>query len=218
MTNLQPTLDKKLGNPEDESLEGNLLDEANFEKMIDAYLQRIELPAVNPARKMFLCPIGLVGAGKSTVVKPISKDLGLARVSGDEIRKLLQENGFNWTRTIEIAFHVIQMLVAKGYSIAVDSDCVGPNISQTIKSLAEAKGYRVFYIHINPPESFILNKLRSFKHSWLFKDADDAIANYERRKPMHQNISFDFIYTFDTSRDDLEQQISEAEEVIKNML
>ncbi|MEK7615186.1 MAG: AAA family ATPase [Patescibacteria group bacterium] len=199
-----------IGSPQDESIEGNRLEADDFEQMVTEYLNRIVLPPQNSGVKFILCPIGLVGSGKTTVLKPIAQRLGLARVSGDEIRLLLKEQGFNWTRTIEIAFRVIQVLVEKGYSIAIDSDCSGPNVIETIEKMAAEHGYKVRFIHINPPEAFILNKLKNFRHTWLFKNADDALQSYYRRKPLHENLNLDFVYTFDTSKSDLPNQIEEV--------
>ena len=71
---------------------------------------------------------------------------------------------------------------------------------------------------INPPEEFILNKLRNHKPTWLFKNADEAIKNYEARKPLHQNLDFDFAYTFDTSKPDLDEQIEEATKIINSRI
>ena len=73
-------------------------------------------------------------------------------------------------------------------------------------------------MHVNPSEEFILNKLRTYNHTWLFKDADEAIANYYWRKLLHEHLSMPFVYTFDTSRDDLPHQIEEAIEKIERAL
>lgn len=218
MSAQQPTVNEEKKPSESESYEGEDLDQQNFERMISEYLKEIELPKEKPVHKFFLCPIGLVGAGKSTVIKPLSKHFGLARVSGDEIRKQLKEHGYNFVRTKEIASHITQRLLKDGYGIALDSDCIGQDIQEIVRKAAQEYSYKVFYIHINPPEEFILNKLKNFQHTWLFKDADDAIQHYYRRKPMHENLDIDFIYTFDTSKANLERQISEAISVIEEKL
>jgi len=68
------------------------------------------------------------------------------------------------------------------------------------------------FIHVNPPEEFIINKLKHvvrYEPSGLIEDADHALADYYRRKPLHEKylseITFD--ETFDTSRPDLSEQI-----------
>lgn len=182
---------------------------------IEKYKKLVVLPP-QKGHPFLLCPIGLVGAGKSTVVKPLAEKLGLVRISSDEIRKLLKEDGLGYEMTEEVAFAVIQYFVEQGYGVAIDSDCARKR--ETIEKFAAKHRLPVRWIHINPPEEFIINKLKNFEHTWLFKDADDALKNYYARKPLHENLPFEFTYIFDTSRDDLKQQIEEAISVIKSSL
>ncbi|MDB5265217.1 MAG: hypothetical protein JWN64_788 [Parcubacteria group bacterium] len=175
------------------------------------YEKMLVLPQ-QPRRKQFiLCPVGLIGAGKTTVTKPLAEKLMLVRISGDEIRKKLKEHGLSYDGLVRIAAELSKKYLAEGYSIALDSDAMSPRSKVVIENAEQEFGAMPVWIHINPPEEFILNKLRTFKHTWLFKDADEAIANYMRRKNLHENLKgIPFVYTFDTSRDDLEHQINEA--------
>ena len=80
-------------------------------------------------------------------------------------------------------------------------------------------GIKIIWIHINPPEKFIINKLKNYKkHSLLFKDSEDAINNYLERKPLHKKLNFPFIYNFDPSRPDLKSQLKEATSIIEKEL
>jgi predicted kinase len=97
----------------------------------------------------------------------------------------------------------------------MDADCVRQEKTKKIEELAAKLKIPIIWIHINPPEEFILNKLKNFQHTWLFKDAEDAIRNYEVRKQLHKNLHSDFAYTFDPSRSDLTDQIEEAISIIK---
>lgn len=209
---------KPTGSPEQESTEGMDVDVVAFARILDLYKKQITFPDQKPERKFFLCPIGLVGAGKTTVIKPLAERLHLLRISTDEIRKLLKEEGYNRVRTAELAFRLTREFAQDGYSIAVDGDCAGNNVTDAIKQSAKALGAELFWIHINPPEHFIINKLTHFKHTWLFKDSADALASYDRRKPLHEKLDYPFIYTFDTSRENLSQQINEAASIIQGAL
>ncbi len=201
--------------PDHESIDGLTLDDAAFELITKLYIDQLIVPSERPKRQFFLCPVGLVGAGKSTVMKPLADRLHLVRISTDEIRKLLKEQGYNHVRTAEIAYGIIRDFAQKGYSIAIDADCAGSSVADTIKQAAKAIGAEVLWIHINPPEDFIINKLKNFNHTWLFKDAQDALASYYRRKPLHEKLDFPFIYTFDTSRTDIPQQLNDAVRAIE---
>lgn len=199
---------------EGESKVGQDLTAADFDKISQLYEKQLELPSVKPTHQILLCPVGLVGSGKTTIVKPLSQALSLVRISTDEVRKMLKENGFNYIRTREIAKNLIGKYLKQGYSVAIDADCVGA-LREVIDKIGNDPRIKVIWIHINPPESFIINKLRNYKHTWLFKDADDAIHCYQERKLLHEHLDVPFLYTFDTSREDLDLQIEEANKLIK---
>jgi predicted kinase len=182
----------------------------NKEEIIQEYEKVLEFPASKPERQIMVCPIAVVGAGKTTVLKPLSEKLSLLRIDKDEIRKLLKENGYGYDDVKEMAHNLADKYIGKGFSIAIDGDCNSEEAQMRIKETQERYKIKIFWIHINPPEEFIINKLKNFKHTWLFRDAEQAIENYESTKASHQNLQFPFVYTFDTSRDDLEKQLEEA--------
>jgi len=200
-----------------DDFEMNELNEIQFKKFVDDFSKTVAVPD-SKGTQFLLCPVGLVGSGKTTVIKPLAEKLGLVRISTDEIRKSLKEQGFSYQKTEDIAFEVGYLFIDKKYGVAIDADCVRPDKKEQIETLAKKKKIPVVWIHINPPEEFILNKLRSYPHTWLFKNADDAIKNYEARKPLHEKLNFDFTYTFDTSRPDLNEQIGEATKIILKKL
>lgn len=186
--------------------------EAVYQTVKDAYLRQIVVPKHKPTKQYLLCPIGLVGAGKTTVVKPLSEKLSLVRISGDEIRKLFKESGYGYEKVEQLAFELIQRFLHAGYSVCIDSDCAA-KIDQ-IKQVAAAKNLTLIWIHINPPESFIINKLSNLTPNWL-GTAEEMVANYYERKPLHKDIDLDFTFVFDTSRSDIADQIESSLSVIE---
>ncbi|MCF7835566.1 MAG: ATP-binding protein [Candidatus Marinimicrobia bacterium] len=185
------------------------------EEIIKEYEKKLKFPKTNPEVQIMICPIGTVASGKTTIIKPLSKKLSLLKISTDEIRKLFKENGHGYDSVKDLAYKLADKYIGKGFSIAVDADCNSNGAQEKIKKLQEKYKIKVFWIHIKPPEEFIINKLKSYKHTWLFRDANHAIENYKSSKEGHKNINFNFIYTFDTSRDDLDKQIEECIDVIK---
>ena len=204
----------------EESVEGKNLSDSDLVKIVKQYISFIDVPRKNIKQKLILCPVGLVGAGKTTVLKPISKILNLVRISSDEIRGILKQEGFNFIRTIEIAKIVTMKFINEGYNIALDGDSIAPEIQQQFNEIGRQRKLKVIWIHIKSPEKFIINKLKNYKHTWLFKDAEDAIGNYKRRKPLHKKYlgAIDFYYKFDTSKDDLNLQIEKFINKLKSDL
>ncbi len=194
---------------------------ADFASIKNIFVEQLHVPRSKPVNQFLLCPVGLVGAGKSTVVVPLAEKLNLVRISHDEIRKILKENGFNYDLSKEIALEVISDFLKTGYSVAIDANCGSAETFDHIKKIESEYGIKAMWIHINPPEAFIVNKLRNFKHSWLFRDGEEAVSGYYEYKNKYgdgTNLGIRFSYVFDTSKSDIQEQIKEAERVISDSL
>ena len=191
----------------------------SIEEVKKRFKSSLLIPREKPARQFFLCPIGLVGAGKTTVMKPLCEQLGLLRISNDEFRKLLKEEGYGWDQASAIAMDIATEYARAGYSIGVDADCADRAKRERIEGLASELHIPVLYIHINPPEQFIVDKLMSHEQpTWLFESGEQAVENYQRRKSLHEGLLLPYIYTFDTSRVDLGEQIAKGVEKIRASL
>jgi predicted kinase len=171
---------------------------------------------VIPKRQFFLCPVGLVGAGKSTVVRPLSERLSLVRISSDELRRMLKEKGLGYESVPEIIAPLAAGIAGQGYSMAFDADCGNPKTKELIMKLAEKTGAEALWIHIDPPEEFIIGKLMSHKHTWLFKNGKEAVANYfeQKKRRQDENTQFNFFSRIDTSKD-VPNQIDALEKAIR---
>lgn len=175
------------------------------------FTAQIHIPAIKPEKQIYFCPVGLVGAGKTTITKPISEKLNLVRVSSDELRKLLKENGFDYSPVKEIGLRVLENFVKNGYSIALDMDCGNPQVIAFVQYLEKTYGGKALWVHVTAPEEFIFTKFRNHEPTWLADNPDIMINNYLAQKETRrkENSTFDFVYTFDTSRNDLNEQIKD---------
>jgi len=197
-----------------------------IKKIKEIFLSQIILPQRKPYKQFLLCPVGLIGSGKSTVVIPLSNKLGLVRISHDEIRKLIKERGFNkgtleYSHSREIALEAIFKFLDEGYSVAIDANCGSMETFENIKKIEQKYALKALWIHINPPEVFVVNKLKNFKHSWLFIDGEEAVKSYYKYKLIYgdfTSLGISFLYTFDTSKPNLDKQIEEARQIILNKI
>jgi len=183
------------------------------------YEQTLVIPEHKPSSQWMLMPVGLVGAGKTTVVKPLANHFGLIRISADEIREQLKRCGYSYEGAREMTHEIQKKYLKLGYSVAIDAN-TGSEIGlefnkKTKKAFPQV---RQIFIHINPPEDFILNKLRNYHHTWLFKDSEHAIERFNFHKEKFLLPDLPFVYTFDTSRDDLPEQLKEGIKAIENSL
>lgn len=182
------------------------------------YERTLYIPQSKPKTQFYLVPVGLVGSGKTTVLKPLSDMLNLVRVSGDEIRHTIIDNGGDLNDTWEIGNQIVRKYAELGFSIAHDTDGATVKTQESIAEQASKYGIKLFWIHISPPGDYIINKLKNYKHSWLFSSPDEAISKYRKRKHLHKNLPMHFIYTFDPSAKNLTDQIQEASKIIQQEL
>lgn len=197
------------------------LTDDDFNKIKERYISQVLVPSSKPTKQCILCPVGLVGAGKSTVVIPLSKKLNLVRISHDEIRKILIDGHFNYDRSREVAIEASRFFIEKGYSVCIDANCGSKESFDLIKKVEAKYSLISIWIHINPPEAFIIHKLMNFRHTWLFNDGNEAVKNYREYKEKYgdgTNLGIHFDYVFDTSKPNLQQQIEQATDVILRKL
>lgn len=190
---------------------------AEVEKDFEATLA---VPENKPKKQWMLMPVGRIGAGKTTVVKPLAKHFDLIRFSTDEVRKMLRERGYSYEGCREIINSLSRKYLNQGYSVVFDANTGSKHgVEYNAKTAVDFPGVPQIFIHINPPDEFIINKLRNYKHTWLFKDGEHAVSRYLAHKNDNPDPgNFDFVYEFDTSRSDLNDQIEEAIEVISKKL
>lgn len=193
------------------------INKKDFLKIIEIYIAQVKVPEnFLLTEQIIICPIGIIGSGKTTVMKLLSEKLGLVRISGDEIRTILREKGFNYDAARQIASETMEFFLEQGLSIGIDSDCVSEESQNGVKEFSKIFEAKVFWIHINSPEKFIFENLGKQKTN-LIGTPEERLNNYYRRILEHQNLNFPFIYTFDLSRGDIEEQVSEAVDIIKNV-
>lgn len=186
-------------------------------KVLSLYEATLEIPIEKPAREFLLCPVGLIGSGKTTVVKRLGKELSLLRLSTDDVRKVIYD--LPAKATLEEFNEVMTTLFNKylelGYSIAMDADCASLLTQQIINERQKQYNLGVIWVHIKASEEIILSRLKERGGSWLFKTEEQAVNNYLQRKVLHENLTMPFVYTFDTSSPDLDSQITEAVQLIR---
>jgi len=194
------------------------LSDIEMRKIISLYEKTLSIPKRKLKEQFLLCPIGLMGSGKTTIIKLLAKKLFLVRISGDEIRELLNERGFDYDRVKEIGANVTKKYIERGFSVAIDADCVTKEVREYIEKFKNENKIKVFWIHINPPEKFIINNFKRPKPAWLFKEFKDIKEGYLYRKSLHKNIDLPFIYTFDPSRNDFNDQLNKSISIIRKKL
>ena len=190
-----------------------------LDEVMEEYEKTLVVPNHKSSPQWMLMHVGLVGSGKTTIVKPLADHFGLIRISTDEVREQLKRRGYSYEGAREITNELQKKYLELGYSIAIDANTGSPHGLEFNKKTEEAfPQVRQLFIHINPPEEFIVNKLRNYNHTWLFKDGDHAVERFRFHKEKFTLPNLPFVYTFDTSRGDLPEQIKKGIEAIEEKL
>ncbi len=197
-----------------------MMNKKDIKDIQEKYLKEIKIPDKKPAQQIFFCPVGLVGAGKTTVTKPISETLGLVRISSDELRKILKENGYDYSFVKKIGFKIASEFAKNGFSVSFDMDCGNLITKNFVENLAKKLHAKIFFVHIDTPEDYIIERLKRPEPLGLVNDPQIMIANYYNQKEIRlkQNTKFGFFFTFDHSRPDINKQISDCIKKIEKVI
>jgi predicted kinase len=182
------------------------------------YERTIEVPGHIPSAQWMLMPVGLIGSGKTSVLRPLSTHFGLVRISTDEIRERLRAHGHSYAGCREIATALGKKYLDRGYSVAFDANNGSPTGLERMRRVHETfPDVPQIFINIDPPDEFIIEKLKHYRHTWLFENGEAAIAAFRKNKASFILPDLPFIYRFDTSRA-LEPQVQECIERIEGFL
>ncbi len=201
----------------EESKVGNELSDVDFERIFKETEEELVFPDKKPDGVFFVAIVGLIGTGKTTIMKEISQRLGLLRICTDDVRWRLFRQGFNFERTREIAGKLAFKYADEGYSIGFDSDAAGAFVLKNIDNILLQVPGPIVWLHVTAPEEIILERLDESNTDREYR-GEEAISHYHRRKALHENLTMPFLYEFDTSRDDLGVQLDEAEVKIREEL
>lgn len=183
------------------------------------YEQSLIVPDRKPSVQWMLMPVGLIGAGKTTVVKPLAEQLCLVRLSTDDVRKLLRERGYSYEGCRDIIFALGQKYLGLGHSLALDANTGSVSgLAYNARAVEKFPKVRQLFIKVDPPDAFIIEKLRNYPHTWLFKSGEDAVASFYKNKADFAFPDLPYVYTFDTSRPDLSEQIGECARALEEAL
>lgn len=196
------------------------LSQKEYSEIFQTILKTIRPSREKTTRQFFVCPVGQVGSGKSMVLKALALQLPFVIVSTDDFRKELKARGFRYEPAGKMTMEALGHFTRLGFNVALDTNCGRPEKKKEIEKAAREFAAKVFWIQVAPPEEYIIHKLKNFKHTWLFRDAKQAVENYRNYKKLleREPVFVPFLYTFDPSRSDLDRQAADAAGLMKKEL
>ena len=190
-----------------------------LEEVAKEYEQTFVIPDHKPSPQWMLMPVGMISSGKTTVVKELAEHFGLVRISTDEIRERLKRRGYSYEGVRDVSHELSNKYLRLGHSIAIDANTGSQfGIEHAKKNKEAFPDVRYIYIHINPPEEFILDNLKDRFKTWLYKDSAEAVGSFSAHKQKYVLPELPFVYTFDPSRGDFREQLRQGIEAIEHSL
>ncbi|MBI4132819.1 MAG: AAA family ATPase [Candidatus Sungbacteria bacterium] len=181
--------------------------------------------------KYIIALIGVVGSGKTHIAKILSKRLGAARITTDEIRVGLRKRRRSYNQAPKITARRAERFLRNGQSVILDFDAINPARRRELRWRAREFEARLYFLEVRTPQRTILARLRKKRYTSgdLFKDADEATRVYFVRKKfrekfrhkrftprLRQGFGGQASFTVDNSRS-LEPQIEKIVRAIKGL-
>lgn len=189
----------------------------------DEYFHQLPLTEAARQKPQFcLCMVGLPGSGKTTVLRLLMQQIPMISQAGDDIKVLLRARNLPDEYAPEIGGIVSEMLKNAGYNVAHDNDFGSSEVRDLHAARNAKRDITEVWVRISPPEQYILQGLEKRRPAY-FKDGAEQLATYYQRKELHQSEAraldtLPYVYIFDPSKPNLDEQISQAAARIKAFL
>lgn len=156
-------------------------------------IQSVEKP-------ILFCPVGLVGAGKTSSVKTIIGQTPHFVISADKIRTMIYDKHYNFTNSLhEVLYKIARNAAERKVNILLDT-----NSSSKLDLVQELEksGYYVMVFHVKPSLQYIEQKLHNLKWETVperftfFKLPRHVLASHisNRKRMKEQNETFLKLY------------------------
>lgn len=199
----------------------------DIDSVTQEYLSTLDIPEDKYSPQFILCVVGDMGSGKTTVLKMIGNSIPFVRIANDDIRKLLFDKGFFPTFANEVSWKLVELLANQGYSLASDWNCLSFAVGERktlFENFVTQNKIRAVWLYVNPPSEYIINKLTALDKKlgsapWLFRNGAPSVERYLAKK-MNPSLIKDvpFIYSIDTSKEKLAEEIETVSTLIKSKL
>ncbi len=193
--------------------------------LLDKIYQEYRSTVIERNQPIALAAIGYTAAGKSSSIAGLARSIGALRIRTDEFRTLVFEAGYNFaverndsnSLPPSGADDLVYEFASQRNNLFLDFKA-GNNLNM-LEKLRDS-GYKVVLIHINPPRSWIEEKIQKHpnKHHETFGGPqsirammDDAAEKDDLLLEKIRNSEFNIWREIDPSRMDFQDQINEMQ-------
>lgn len=136
------------------------------------YTNQLEILEIVPRRTkkpIIVGTVGLIGSGKTTIMKEMAPLIGAVMVSGDCIRILLRKEKEKYDNTRLIAENIAMEVINKGGNVIIDSDFIDQKKRVSLKEKAKKVGAKVIFVRTHADLDVMVGRIMDAN----YKDISD---------------------------------------------
>ncbi|MBI4134825.1 MAG: AAA family ATPase [Candidatus Sungbacteria bacterium] len=128
-----------------------------------SFLAALRFPRRKTKRPVVVAMIGLVGFGKNTVARVLSREIGAVVIEGDAIRVALRKTKSRYEAARRIAEHAAIETIQRGSNVVIDSDFADSVKRREIEKVARGVGARVVFVRVVCHPDIAIGRILSTK-------------------------------------------------------
>ncbi|MBU1291877.1 AAA family ATPase [Patescibacteria group bacterium] len=112
----------------------------------DAFMKTLEITPRETKNPVVIAIIGLVGSGKTSVVRELAKLLPATIVEGDDIRVQLRKQSERYEGARKIAENAVLKVIKQGGNVILDSDHIDQKKRASLREKVKQAGAKLIFI------------------------------------------------------------------------
>lgn len=189
------------------------LPDNKVDQFIAEYYTRLKIPTALTCKPFIICPVGRIKSGKTTLTSTLEEQLGACRISLDTARIMLRiENNYHSSEYKKIIPTIVDRVITQKVPFIIDSSCASLWTRELVEKISEQYNIPLIWIHVNPTDEWIIEKLKHFKYekNQIFTGPKNAIRRFKEHLLDFPDISdIPFEYAIDSSQEDYIENIKE---------
>jgi adenylate kinase family enzyme len=179
------------------------------QQLVDKFIERVPINSTETKKLFAIGFTGPTGCGKTTVAKKISEKLNFYIACNDEVKRFLNNLGFEGQLPApeilnKISTAVLNYLFINKISFIIDADLIVYH--ESAKEIARSHGAKLYIIEIICPEEIILKRIQKRQENMKINKENGfslgTVEEYFERKKLHNSLPKpEYFFSINTSLD-----------------
>ncbi len=135
--------------------------------MFETYVASLDIQPRTTNKSVCVATVGLVGSGKTTFCKIVSRELPATHIGYDNVKVLLQESEgvFTTDSYRNISLHAIMHIIKNGGNVTVDNDNIESHKRKYLYDLMRANDGSAVFVHLKPSIDVLISRIIDDKYT-----------------------------------------------------